>query len=42
MESFAVQTDHFPDAIVGQNVAYGYDVVVMLWCSKVNSRRHFA
>ena len=29
-ESFVVQTDHFADAFVRGNVAYGYDVVTTL------------
>ena len=28
--SVAYQTDHFADAFVCENVAYGYDVVTML------------
>ena len=40
-ESVADQTDHFADAFVCENVAYEYDVVMVLWRSKVYSQRHF-
>ena len=40
-ESVAGQTDHFADAFVCKNIAYGYDVLTKLWGSKVYSRRHF-
>ena len=34
-ERVADQTDHFANAFVRENVAYGYDFVTMLWHSKV-------
>ena len=40
-ESVADQTDHFADAFVCENVAYGYDIETTLWHSKVYSRHHF-
>ena len=40
-ESIVDQTDHIADAFVCENVEYGYDVVMTLWCLKVYSRRHF-
>ena len=40
-ESIADQTDHFADAFVRKNTAYGYDVVMTLCRSKVYSRHHF-
>ena len=36
-ESIADQTDHFADAVVRENVAYGYDAVMGLR----HYRRHF-
>ena len=41
VESLADQTDHLDDAFFLENVAYGYDVEMTLWRSKVYSRRHF-
>ena len=40
-DSIADQTDHFADAYVHENVAYGYDVVTTLWRLKVYSQHHF-
>ena len=40
-ESVADQTDHYADVFIHENVAYGYDVVTMLWRSKVHNGRHF-
>ena len=36
-ESIADQTDHFANVFVRKNVAYGYDVVMRLWRSKVTA-----
>ena len=40
-ESVMDQTDHFADAFVRENVAYGCEVVTTLWRSKVYNQRHF-
>ena len=40
-ESVADQPDHFADVFVCKNVAYGYDVVMTSWHSKVHSRPHY-
>ena len=40
-ESVADQADNFADVLVRESVAYGYDVVMPLWISKLYSWRHF-
>ena len=41
MTLYAERAEHFADAFIRKSVGHDYDIVTVLWGSKVYSRRHF-